>query len=582
MIHAAGRRLSLPVIVLYAATVPALAGDPRLEEITSDGAISFQVSDLGRLAEHPLVVGLKDELLESPTLQLFLTSPDAQLGYERLEAAEQVWGCTWQEAYARLTAGGVYGKLTREVPPHVLIGFSASDAEIVAATVQLIRQAIEAQQLSEGRSATIETIDYRGLTAIKAGDGLFVAIGHRLVFSNDGETLRSAADQFLEADFALADNDSAAEEGEIGHLHIDLAALRLVPDFARALATPVEDPGVVFSAGGWLDLARRFDSLTVTFTSEVDELRAAIEFHEPNGQEALSALAGFWADTPTESPAPLLDLPHTIYSTSIYRDFAALWDARAELIASNVVERIDQGDEDISQQLAVLGLQYKPSDIIGTIGPCWRFVAVKADEGPYPDVPVTDVLPAWALVVELDDPERFWEMVSPVTRTLNLILSGEQRFTVEQQTMGDGEVTILSVDRSARAIRQKNQVEYNFRVTYGVIHGHAVIGSTPAIVTQVAEALAAEDGTSLADQNTELVAERQFLSGESLAAMLDGFHDAAVRSWVLNTGVDLSEAESEWSRIVRMVGMLGNMNAEARFEDERFVYEVILQPQANE
>ncbi len=581
MKYAAGWSPSLPALVLMVFAPFASAGDPLLNEVTSGGAISFQVSDVGRLIEHPLVDSLRDELLDSPTLQFYLTSPDAQMGYERLEAAEQVWGCTWQEAYARLTAGGVYGKLTREAPPHLLVAFSASDEDIVAATIQLAKQAIEAQAAAEGNDASIESVEYRGLTAFKAGDGVFVAIGNRLLFANDGETLRAAADEILDADADLAEAELQPEE--IGHLHVDLTALRLVPDFAAGLITPMQDPGAAFSVGGWVDVLRRYDSLSVTFTSESDGLQASVEFHDPNG-EAMSALEGFWADTPEESPAPLLNLPNTIYSNSIYRDFSALWDARSELIASNVVEQMDQGDEDIAQQLAVLGLQYKPSDIIATVGPRWRFVAVRAEEGPYPDVPVTDLLPAFALVVELNDPDEFWHMISPVTRTLNLILSGEQRFTVEQQTMGDGEVTTLSVDRSPRALRQKSQTEYNFRVTYGVIHGHAVVGSTPAIVEQIAEALAAEQSavSSLADQNTELVTERQYISGGSLAQMLDGFHDAAVRSWVLNSGVDLSEAEQEWSRIVRMVGMLGDMTSEARFEDDRFVYELTLQPQLSE
>jgi hypothetical protein len=420
-------------------------------------------------------------------------------------------------------------------------------------------------------------IDYRGHIAIKTNEGMFIAIGNRMLFSDDESTLKAAADQVLDTEItSIAGTGSS--EGEFGHVRIDLTALRLVPDFATALVTPAQEPGAAFFLGGWLDLARRYDEFSVTFSREDTALRTAVAFSKPNGQEPAAALNGFWADTAEETPAPLLDLPNTIFSTSIYRDYSALWSARGDLLASNVVETIDQGDEDISQTLAVLGLQNKPSDIIHTIGPRWRFVAVKADESPYPDIPVTDLLPAWAIVVELSDPDEFWRMVSPVTRTLNLILSGEQRFTIEQQPCGDGEVTVLSVDQSDQAVRQKNQVEYNFRVTYGVVHNHAIIGSTPAVVQQVAEALAAEQAEGATSQNADLVAERQYFSGESLAAMLDGFHDAAVRSWVLNTGVGLDQAEEEWERIVRMTAMLGQVEGEARFEEDGFVYEFTMSP----
>ncbi len=568
---------ALVTAMLLSFTATAPAADPLLDEITSDGAVSFQVSDVQRLIEHPLVEGIYNELLDSPTLELFLTNPDAQMGYEQVAAAESVWGCTWQEAYARLVAGGVYGKLTRTLPPHTLTCVSASDEEIVASTVALAKQYLD-DQAAAGGDVNAEMIDYRGHIAIKTNQGMFITIGNRMLFSDDEATLQAAADQILDASDIVIDPQAAG--GEIGHVRVDLTALRLVPDFANALVTPAQEPGAAFFLGGWLDLARRYDEFSVTFCSEGDALRSAVSFTKPNGQGASEALAGFWADTPAESPAPLLDLPNTIFSTSIYRDYSSLWNSRGDLLASSVVETIDQGDEDLSQTLAVLGLQNKPSDIIHTIGPRWRFVAVKADEGPYPDVPITDVLPAWAIVVELNDPDEFWRMISPVTRTLNLILSGEQRFTVEQQPCGDGEVTILSVDQSERAVRQKSQVEYNFRVTYGVVHGHAVIGSTPAVVQQVAEALAREQAAGMPlDQNVDLVAERQHLSGEVLAAMLDGFHDAAVRSWVLSTGVELAQAEDEWARIVRMVAMLGQIDGEARFEEDGFVYEFTMYPE---
>jgi hypothetical protein len=567
---------SLAVVLWLALAASVSAGDPQLDQITSDGAIAFQVSDVQGVIEHRLVEGLYNELLDSPTLELFLTAPDAQMGYEQLEAAEAAWGCTWQEAYSRLIANGVYGKLTRTLPPHVLTCAAASDEEIVAATVALAKQYLD-DQAAAGADVNAEMIDYRGHIAIKTNEGMFIAIGNRMLFSDDEATLKAAADQVLDTEItSIAGTGSS--EGEFGHIRVDLTALRLVPDFATALVTPAQEPGAAFFLGGWLDLARRYDEFSVTFSREDTALRTAVAFSKPNGQEPAAALNGFWADTAEETPAPLLDLPNTIFSTSIYRDYSALWSARGDLLASNVVETIDQGDEDISQTLAVLGLQNKPSDIIHTIGPRWRFVAVKADESPYPDIPVTDLLPAWAIVVELSDPDEFWRMVSPVTRTLNLILSGEQRFTIEQQPCGDGEVTVLSVDQSDQAVRQKNQVEYNFRVTYGVVHNHAIIGSTPAVVHQVAEALAAEQAEGATSQNAGLVAERQYFSGESLAAMLDGFHDAAVRSWVLNTGVGLDQAEEEWERIVRMTAMLGQVEGEARFEEDGFVYEFTMSP----
>lgn len=577
------RRSSLwiPVIahtLAFLLTAPAFAADTLLSEITADGAVTFQVSDPQRLIEHPLIQSLSEELADSPTLELFLTAPDAQMGYEQLAAAESVWGCSWQEAYTRLIAGGVYGKLTRTLPPHVLTCTSASDEEIVASTVVLAKQYLD-DQAALGEDANAEMTDYRGHIAIKTNEGMFIAIGNRMLFSNDEATLKEAADQVIDAEEVVIATGSA-ESGEIGHIRVDMSALRFVPDFANALATPSTEPGAIFAFGGWLDLARRYDEFSVRFSSDGDNLRTAVAFNKPNGQAAAAGLEGFWADTPEESPAPLLHLPNTIYSTSVYRDYSAIWNARGDLLASNVVETIDQGDEDVSQTLAVLGLQNKPSDILHTIGPRWRFVAVKADEGPYPDVPITDVLPAWAIVVELSDPDEFWRMVSPVTRTLNLILSGEQRFTIEQQPCGDGEVTVLSVDQSDRAVRQKNQVEYNFRVTYGVVYGHAIVGSTPDVVQRVAEALAAErEAGEALPPNTELVAERQYLSNEVLADMLDGFHDAAVRSWVLSTGVDLAQAEEEWDRIVRMTAMLGHVDGEARFEEDGFVYEFTLQPQ---
>src|SRR5262249_56414485 len=99
-----------------------------------------------------------------------------------------------------------------------------------------------------------------------------------------------------------------------------------------------------------------------------------------------------------EGTAAPLNPPGTIASLSLWRDWATIWESRAELFTPEVVQGFAQLDTLAGQ---FFGGREFGADVLGAFDPHWRLVVAQQDYAamkPAPD----QKLPAFALVAELN------------------------------------------------------------------------------------------------------------------------------------------------------------------------------------
>ena len=122
----------------------------------------------------------------------------------------------------------------------------------------------------------------------------------------------------------------------------------------------------------------------------------------PAPREGRPEIVKGYVPGPGHGNGPLLRPPGTIASLSLWRDWATLWESRADLFAPEVVQGFAQLDTVAGQFLG--GCEFGP-DVLGAFANHWRLVVADQDHRalkPEPDPKA----PAFAVVAELDAPGR--------------------------------------------------------------------------------------------------------------------------------------------------------------------------------
>ena len=353
-------------------------------------------------------------------------------------------------------------------------------------------------------------------------------------------------------------------------LHVSLSAVRKNPDFAKALETPATDFGLLTFFGGWTDLLRRHERLSVGLhAGEGEAVSLKVGFRESSSDRP-EGLVPFWAHG-EEKIAPLLNPPGTIESFSWYRDYTGLWNNRRQLASDETITRVEKGDEDSGKQLAVFGTTFRPSELISQLGPHFRVVITEQERVPYDKIEVENVLPAAAFLVDLRDESKFRKMTEPFINLLGLIQGGEQRVLTVREEYKGAQTTSFVFQETDQEVRMRARDQYNFRVTGSITRGHFILGTTPTIVRNLIDELD-QPRESFADPGS--FTERQQLSFPRLARQLGRMQSSALRKIVLDTGWTVEKAEHEYQVALALLASLGEAHVRLGDDADGFGIEI--------
>ncbi len=442
--------------------------------------------------------------------------------------------------------------------------FLAKDEAAAKAFTDILQQWAETEL-----GLKYEPIEMEGTPVLAAGNLHVAVVGHRVAWANRAEAMKNVLKHMQ----SVPTEDVAATDPTLlADVHVSLAAVRKNPDFAKGLEVPASDFGLLTFFGGWTDLLRRHERLSVGLhAGEGETVSLRVRFRE-SATVRPNELAPFFAHQ-DEKMAPPLHPPGTIQTFSWYRDYAGLWNNRRQLAQAEVVDKVEKGDEDAGKQLAVFGTSFRPSELISQLGPHFRIVSIEQEKVPYDKVIVEDVLPAAAFVVDLRDEDKFRKMTDPFVRLLGLIQGGEQRVLTVRQEYKSAQLLSFVFQETDEEVRKRPRDQYNFRVTSSITRGHLIIGTTPSVVQAVIDELDQPRGTQPAPG---AFTERQQISFPSLARQLGRMQSSATRKIVLSTGWTVEKAEHEYQVALGLLSSLGEAHVSLGDNAEGFGIEIVV------
>lgn len=558
---------------------PAAAADSPLDSAAMPEAlVRVRIAPTAQLCDHQVVARILGAIEASPELARRRENASSDPRVAALEKLAERLEQPPEELLWRLAAGGAVVSVSPANPPEVLFAGVAADDDLPGRLVDAVRQ-ILAEAAPQAAGAWRQE-SYREFECHGAGL-LHLAVRENLLLAaSTPAALRGAIDRLTDRESGGGESVTPGAPAPLLHVELDLATIRRrLPGLADALQFPSADPGRTALLGGWLDLLRQYErgEFCIAARDARLEISARVSGARPAGSSAAGTgyFAGFPGKnvTPDLAPAPPLDVPDAIYSASWYRDYAALWSARGDLLTADAAAMLDAGDERAATQLEVFGTHLRPSELFTQFGPRFRVVVAAQDEPPY-DVEVLDPLPAAALAVELRDEQRVREMSAPILRTLHLIMGGEQRIITSEHDHAGAKLVTLSLSEDPAEQQRGSSARYNFRVSYAFARGHFVIGTTPQVVRDVLDAI--DRGRDVPPGGQPGETERQQLDLARLAEAVQALRAGLTRGLVLNSGWESDVAQRELDVWTSLLSDLGSADAAAGVDADGFHYRVTI------
>jgi hypothetical protein len=315
-----------------------------------------------------------------------------------------------------------------------------------------------------------------------------------------------------------------------------------------------------FLLGSWIEALRMAPLIEATLSASDQRLAANVTLPAPvAGYRA--PLRGFVP--PMGSGAPeLVSPPGTIANLSLWRDLAAIWEARSELFTPEVQQNLTKLDTFAGQ---FFGGRDFGSGVLGALGPRWRVVVAHQDYetlSPRPDLK----LPGVALIAELNpDDEEFSQRLKVAFQSfvgllnLNTAQNGAPPLELgtesfEGTTIATARYMVPKAHGAAGgekdAIRTAVHQRFNATPSIAQVGNHFIlsssVGLTRALITAMKNPAVATPATLAVEAD-----------GPALARLVTLNRNRLIMQNMLDKGQDQAAAESAIDGLGRLLGSLG-------------------------
>lgn len=538
--------------LLFVPTLAA-AGSHNEPTLLEQPTITVQLHQPARLLQNEMLGKIADVVRSSAAWKQGWSRPEASPLLEFYRTVEQAVadpGENYADVWRRIASGQVHIEARENQGVVALIQLPSEKLLVDLLTGVGTEAGIPAAMLKKALDGNVHPV----------GEAFLCRQGNRLLLSDREATLKKARDR--SRDFKLA----GTNDSPLLHVQVDLAQVRQNPDVKKALKQPADDAGVIVLLGGWLDLVRQADELHVTLRQGDSSLDIDVQVNA--GRNAISDelkayFGGLGTGSKTDFNATPLQLPDTIFATTFARDWAKLWEQRAELVTQSAVDKLDKGQEELRKQLSVFGINFLAGDLVKSLGATHHLAIAAAEENPY-DVELPEQLPAGVFAVSLRDADGFRKQVDPLFRAISLIAAFGEAKMARKSARHEGEqLSSLAFRDDAKSVAAADRQRYNFMPTWVTTKSHFIIGSRPQIVRQTidwfkANPAAEETQSSLSEQCVE----RAGGSWTAVAAAVMKFQPAIRRTLALEQGLPLHEADAELARVQSILKSLESWRSE--------------------
>jgi hypothetical protein len=489
---------------------------------------------------------------------------------------------TWDQGLKDLTGGGIVLAMEAEKvqQPRIFLIISPKNEALLNKTNQALLKMVRADAAGKGKPDPVKTTEHHGVTIFETGDKQapgYAVVGGRLVVSNSTKNLKTLIDRVVGSGAAdrgqtTAANVASAPEWKAlkargGDSDSVVALARLDQlrklDKARFTLPDKPDTGVTLLVRSWYEVLKRAPWMAASLRWSEKELGAALEVPlYPKGH--LAIVKGFVPES-KDGAATLIQPPGTIASLSLWRDWATIWESRADLFSAEVAQNLAQLDTFAGQ---FFGGREFGADVLGALGPHWRLVISQQDFDnmkPSPDVK----LPGFALVAEIAEPEGdFAQKIKTAYQTIvglsNIDATQQKAAPLE---LGSEEVDGVTLATARYVLPQGGagenltpQRRYNFSPSAAQVGKYFILSSSRGLGRALIKELKGKSGGANGSASPGAMSQSTFAveaDGRELAQILEQNRDRLAMQTMLDGGQTKEKAQAQVDALLAFVRYLG-------------------------
>jgi hypothetical protein len=180
-------------------------------------------------------------------------------------------------------------------------------------------------------------------------------------------------------------------------------------------------------------------------------------------------------------------------------------------------------------------------------------------------------LPAFAVVHELRQPERFGRSMETLLRAAALFATNTFKMELKEEKYRDHDIVAYRFDEKAELTADVNDLRYNFSPAFVRVGKQFVICSTVELCRQLVDLLIAESHAK--EEACTLNAQDRYYS-KGLADLLRDIDDQLITQTILDQAVPPADARKQVEALIRFVRGLGTITGDVRFEAKRTWYDL--------
>jgi hypothetical protein len=573
--------LAAGLLCLALAPAQALAETPPspLRLIPAQADLVLQVHQPRRLVEMVLHHEAIEKAEELAFVQEFLGSTQFRRFRQLVAYYEKELGADWPKALDQIAGGGIAlaTKFGKDPGPALLV-VQGTDAKQVEKFYNLGLTAIE-QELARQESKTrLRQAMERGAPVARIGNDTHLALaGSAILLSNRAEAIEAALDLYAgkKKDSLLTVKDIRAAgkllpKNPVASAWINLEKVHKAPQAQALYKTPRDNAILTVGFGGYLDIFGRTPYACAGLYPR-GKGGFLLTVRAPRGREGMGPEYVLHLPPPGEPASlPLLTPKDVLYSDSFYLDLAKIWTDRHKLFNEKQAQAIEKFDKNSGRFLA----GSKMSQLLQWAGPYHRLVAVNQSKSGYKRKPGQRI-PAFALVSQLREPEKFHKTFETILRGAAFLASTQVKLKLTEEEYAGHPIVGYRFSEKAPLKQDVNNIRFNFSPCFTRVGNQFVVCSTIELCRELIDLLEKE-AKSPAKATATRMRSRLYASGG--AALLENVKEQLVTQTILGQAVPPGEARKQVEALLALVRGLGTLTLESAYLPEEFRFDIRYQP----
>jgi hypothetical protein len=570
---------SFPVGLLFgllsflAPAGPATAAPPAspLAFVPTEADFFIEIKNPRRLAETIENLETLEQLKTFPAFREQLESTNVRRFFQLLAYFEKSLGGKWPVLLDRLAGGGAVlaGKLGPAQPAVLVI--RGKDEKTVEKFFPLLVEVIDgelARQETKDRPVK-ETL--RDTEVIRIGEFFLARVGAALVLANRKPAMVRALDLAAgRSDKALLSLPGVGEaaallpEKPLVNFWLNMAPIQASPQGKELYKTPRDNGFLTVVFGHYLDVLGRTPFVTGGLFEHKNGFVTSIR--TPTGREGGSDELNL-SVPPAGQPGsrPLLEPKHALYSDSFYLDPSRIWTDRDKLFPAKQAKDLAEFDKNSGRFLA----GNRMSDLLSGVGTYHRTVVVHQEKVGYKKEP-RQKIPAFAVISELREPEKFGKGMSSVLRSAALLASIQFGLKLEEVEHKGARIVGYRFDENKELKQDVNDIRFNFSPCFARVENQFVFCSTIELCRELVELLQAE---AKSPGKSEPAQYRAKVYATGVAGLLKDGKDQLITQTILDQAVPVREAREQVEAFLAFVRGLGTLTVESQVGERATRYE---------